>query len=394
MTKYRYTRWEDTPDQLDADADALLDDLERYLISKGDLDAALRSVLLGKELQPPDQLLKIAEIPDDDKGGSTGEILSGQAPEAQPAETDRLQKLARILEEAGYIQWNNELNRYELTARGIRKIGQKVLADIFAGLRLDRMNGRNLNLQSVYGDRTDETKAFEFGDDLALLHIQRTILNAIKRKPTKPPMKLAVQDFEVYREEAVTRSATVLMLDLSRSMPRGGNFEAGKRVAIALDSLIRSQFPKDKLHIIGFSSLARPIKKGELIATGWDDLEPFTNIQHGLYMARKILSRERSTNKQIIMITDGEPTAYLSEGHLFTVIAPTERTIQVTLQEVRNCTQNGIMINTFMLESDPSLASFVTEMSRINRGKVFFTSADNLGQYLLVDYISNKTKQF
>ncbi|MBI2836653.1 MAG: VWA domain-containing protein [Chloroflexi bacterium] len=314
------------------------------------------------------------------------EIMGDEAAE----ELDRLRSITRVLEEAGYIRWKD--GKYELTPRGMRKIGQKALADIFAQLRRDRLGGHSLNLKGSGGERIEETKRLEFGDDFEI-HLQRTIMNALKREATSPPVKLEVDDFEVYCEEAMTRSATVLMLDLSLSMPMRGNFEAAKRVAVALDSLIRTQYPRDCLHIIGFSSYARRIKKDDLTCMSWDEFDPYTNIQHGLYVARRILSRERSTNKQIIMISDGEPTAHLEGGNIFFQYPPSLRTLQLTLREVRTCTQKGIIINTFMLESGRFLGAFVTQMARINKGRVFFTSADSLGQYLLVDYISHKRRK-
>ncbi len=320
-------------------------------------------------------------------------------------ELERLRSITRILEEAGYIRWKD--NRYELTPRGMRKIGQRALEDIFAQLKKDRVGGHNLRLKGSGGERIDETKKFEFGDDFQL-HLQRTIMNALYREPRMPPLKLSTEDFEVFRTEQLTRSATVLMLDLSLSMPMRGNFEAAKRVAIALDNLIRSQYPKDSLYIVGFSSYARQIKKEDLAYMSWDEFDPYTNMQHGLYLARKLLSKERCTNKQIILISDGEPTAHLEGGRLYFQMPPSLRTLQLTLREVRNCTQKGIVINTFMLEGgrfrggfrggfyggfrDEFHTAFVTQMARINKGRVFFTSADRLGEYLLVDYISNKKK--
>ncbi|MBI2853019.1 MAG: VWA domain-containing protein [Chloroflexi bacterium] len=314
------------------------------------------------------------------------EVMGNEAAD----ELDRLRSITRILEEAGYIRWKD--GKYELTPRGMRKIGQKALADIFAQLRRDRIGGHSLNLRGNGGERIEETRKLELGDDFDI-HLQKTIMNAVRREAAKPPVKLAVGDFEVYCEEAMTRSATVLMLDLSLSMPMRGNFEAAKRVAVALDSLIRTQYPRDSLHIIGFSSYARRITKADLTCMSWDEFDPYTNIQHGLYVARRILSRERSTNKQIIMISDGEPTAHLEGGNIFFQYPPSLRTLQLTLREVRNCTQKGIIINTFMLESGRFLGAFVTQMARINKGRVFFTNADSLGQYLLVDYISNKKRK-
>ena len=279
-----------------------------------------------------------------------------------------------------------------MTPRGMRKIGQKALEDIFAQLRKDRVGGHNLSSRGAGGERIDETKKYEFGDDFQV-HLQKTIMNSIYREPRRPPIKLSTDDFEVYRTEELTRSATVLMLDLSLSMPMRGNFEAAKRVAIALDGLIRSQYPKDSLYIVGFSSYARQIKKEDLAYMGWDEFDPYTNMQHGFYVARKLLAKERCTNKQIILVSDGEPTAHFEGGNIFFQVPPTLRTLQLTLREVRNCTQKSIVINTFMLESGRFLSAFVTQMARINKGRVFFTSADSLGQYLLVDYISNKKRR-
>jgi uncharacterized protein with von Willebrand factor type A (vWA) domain len=218
-------------------------------------------------------------------------------------------------------------------------------------------------------------------------------MTSIYREPGKPPIRLSVDDFEVYKTEALTRTATVLMLDLSLSMPMRGNFEAAKRVTIALDGLIRGQYPKDSLSIVGFSSYARVIKKEDLSYMGWDEFDPYTNMQHGFYLARKLLARERSTNKQIILISDGEPTAHMEAGNIYFQYPPSPRTLQLTLREVRNCTQKGVVINTFMLESGRFFSSFVTQIARINKGRVFFTSADSLGQYLLVDYMSNKKRR-
>ena len=305
-------------------------------------------------------------------------------------ELERLRSITQVLEEVGYIRWMG--NKYELTPRGMRKIGQKALEDIFAQLRKDRIGGHELDLKGSGGERIDETKKYEFGDDFQL-HLQKTIMNSLYREPSTPPMKLSAEDFEVFRTEELTRSATVLLLDLSLSMPMRGNFEAAKRVTLALDGLIRSQYPKDSLYIVGFSSYARQVKKEDITYMSWDEFDPYTNMQHGLYVARKLLAKERCTNKQIILISDGEPTAHFENERLFFQLPPSLRTLQLTLREVRYCTQKGIVINTFMLEGGRFRGAFVTQMARINKGRVFYTSADRLGEYLLVDYISNKKKR-
>jgi uncharacterized protein with von Willebrand factor type A (vWA) domain len=310
--------------------------------------------------------------------------------ESAAQELEKLRDITRVLEEAGYIRWRD--GKYELTPRGMRKIGQRALQDIFAQLRKDRIGGHSLSQKAGGGERIEETKKYEFGDDLHI-HLQKTIMNSIQRQPQKPPVKLSIDDFEVFKTEGLTRSATVLMLDLSLSMPMRGNFQAAKRVAVALDNLIRGQYPKDSLHIVGFSSYARQIKKEDLAYMNWDEFDPYTNMQHGLYLSRKILSKEICTNKQIILISDGEPTAHFEGGNIFFQYPPSLRTLQLTLREVKKCTQKGIVINTFMLESGRFLGAFITQMARINKGRVFFTNAESLGQYLLVDYISNKRRR-
>jgi uncharacterized protein with von Willebrand factor type A (vWA) domain len=199
---------------------------------------------------------------------------------------------------------------------------------------------------------------------------------------------------------------------MSLSMPMRGNFEAAKRVTLALDGLIRSQYPKDSLYIVGFSSYARQMKKEDLAYMSWDEFDPYTNLQHGLSVARKLLDRDRSANKQIILVSDGEPTAHFEGTQLYFQVPPSLRTLQKTMREVRLCTHKGIIINTFMLEADPFggygrryrdlrgrgsrrefQGEFVTQMARLNKGRVFYTSPDRLGEYMLVDYISNKRKK-
>ncbi len=310
------------------------------------------------------------------------------------ADLERMRSVTKVLEEAGYIRQKD--GEYELTPRGIRKIGQKALQNIFEKLRRDNGAGHRLDITGSGGERMPETKPYEFGDDLNL-DINRTIMNAISRDPQALPVRegpvgLKVEDFEVYRSEATTRSATVLMLDLSLSMPMRGNFEAAKRVAVALDNLIRSQYPRDSLFVVGFSSYARQIKKEDLTGMRWDEFDPYTNLQHGLYLARKLLAKEICTNKQIILVSDGEPTAHFEGKYLYFRFPPSLRTLQLTMNEVRRCTQKSITINTFMLEGGRSFSSFVNRMARINKGRVFYTSANNLGQYLLQDFVANKSK--
>src|SRR5579884_1847584 len=203
---------------------------------------------------------------------------------------EQLKELIKMLEEAGYIQKKG--NRWELTARGIRKIGQKALQDIFNKLKRDGF-GRHISpFRGVGGERTDESKPYQFGDPF-LLDLEGTLMNALHRRGTGTPVDLQKDDFEVYRTEFTTQSSTVLMIDMSMSMIYNGCQPAAKKVAVALESLIRSQFPRDNLYIVGFSFLAREYKPEELVEMGRYDNSTGTNMAHGLMLARQLLARHR-----------------------------------------------------------------------------------------------------
>jgi uncharacterized protein with von Willebrand factor type A (vWA) domain len=322
--------------------------------------------------------------------GIDEELLKELLGEKSAADLDNLQQIAKVLEDAGYIQKKN--GRYELTPRGMRKIGQKALHEIFSHLNKDRMGGHTTRKRGGGGERLEETKKYQFGDDFEL-DLQKTIMNSLRREHAHIPVKLSVDDFEVSQRETLTRTATVLMVDLSLSMFMNGRLQAAKRTAIALDSLIRSQYPKDNLYIIGFSQRAGEIKKEDLPFVNWNGYEHGTNIQHALFLARKKLSKERSGNKQIILISDGEPTAHIENDEIYFQYPPSFRTISMTLREVIRCTQKGIVINTFMLDESSYFTHFVIEMARINRGRVFFANPGDLGKYVLVDYVSGKNRK-
>ena len=300
----------------------------------------------------------------------------------------QLQEISKALEEAGYIRRNH--GQWELTPRGLRKIGEKALRDIFAQLNKDRSGSHNMKLRGLGGDKTEETKKYEPGDDFDI-DLQKTIMNSIKREGASLPVKLSIDDFEINKREGLTRTAVVILLDMSLSMFMNGYFDAAKRTAIALDTLMRGQFPKDSLHIVGFSLYARELKTKDLfyIRGGF---EQGTNLQHGLHLATKLLTKERCTNTQIMLITDGEPTAHIEGSRTFFQYPPTMRTLQATLAEVKRCTQKGIVINTFMFDNTQFTSNFVDRMAQLNKGRVFFADADNLGEYVLYDYVARKKK--
>ena len=301
---------------------------------------------------------------------------------------ERLAELAKMLEQAGLIQ--NKEGRLELTPKGIRKIGSNALRELFSKLTKDKMGQHQMDHHGQGHERTYETKQYEYGDPFNL-DLNRTIRNALRRNGGGTPVHLSPEDFEIERTEHLTKSATVLLLDLSMSMPMRDNFLPAKKVAMALHSLITSQFPRDYMGLVGFGEVARVLTPEQLPEVSWD-FAYGTNMQHALMLARRLLSRQTGT-KQIIMITDGEPTAHITaSGQPYFNYPPTLETVEATLREVVRCTKDNIRINTFMLDADRSLKSFIERLTAINRGRAFFTTPETLGDYVLVDFIENKKR--
>jgi uncharacterized protein with von Willebrand factor type A (vWA) domain len=299
---------------------------------------------------------------------------------------DQLARLARKMTEAGLI--DRREGRLELTAQGLRAIGRNALSDLFSRLVRDRMGRHTVEALGTGHERTYETKSYEWGDPFNL-SIERTVRNAVGRAGPGTPVRLSPDDFEVERTETLTRTSTVLALDLSLSMEFRENFLPAKKVAMALHSLITGQYPTDYLGLVGFSEIARELKASQLPEVSWDYTYG-TNMHHALLLARKMLSRQSGT-KQIIMITDGEPTAHLlANGEPQFHYPTTSETVRQTLAEVMRATRDGITINTFVLDVTPGLRRFVEHMSEINKGRAFFTTPETLGDYVLVDFLDQK----
>jgi uncharacterized protein with von Willebrand factor type A (vWA) domain len=298
---------------------------------------------------------------------------------------ERLRELARMLEDAGLIEQRE--GRLELTPKGIRAIGNKALGDLYRKLLKDRAGRHEIERSGVGNERAFEHKPYEFGDPFHL-NVEETVKNAIWRQGAGTPVRLAPKDFEVERTELLTRSSTVLLLDVSLSMPMRDNFLSAKKVAMALHALITTKFPRDYFGLVSFGRVAREVKPELLPEMSWD-FEWGTNMQHALMLARKQLAREGGT-KQVIMVTDGEPTAHIEGGEPYFQYPPSPVTIEETLKEVMRCTREGIRINTFMLDESYYLRSFVERMMRMNKGRAFFTTPDTLGDYVLVDFLEQK----
>ena len=301
---------------------------------------------------------------------------------------ERLAEMTKMLEEAGLI--NRTEGKLELTPRGLRAIGNNALRELFNKLSKDKFGQHRISRDGSGHERTYDSKPYEFGDPFRL-DLQRTIRNALSRSGSGTPVKLSPEDFEIERTEHNTRSSTVLMIDLSMSMPMRGNFVPAKKVAMAMHSLISSQYPRDFLGLVGFSETAHVMTHEQLPEVSWD-LAYGTNMQHGLRLARQLLARQSGT-KQIIMITDGEPTAHITpSGGVFFNYPPARETVEATLREVMRCTKDNIVINTFVLDATGPLRRFVEQMTQINHGRAFFTTPETLGDYVLVDFIENRRR--
>ena len=305
----------------------------------------------------------------------------------QSAESlQRLAEMTRLLEEAGLVE--NTEGQLTLTPRAVRRLGQNALGDLYQRLIRDRTGRHDLDRDGIGHERDFATKPYEFGDPFNL-HIERTIRNALVRSGSGTPVDLHPEDFEVERTESVVQAATVLMLDLSLSMPMRDNFLPAKKVAMALHSLISSRFPQDYLGVVTFSEVAREIRPERLPEVSWDYVYG-TNMQHGFMLARRMLGNQNGT-KQIIMVTDGEPTAHLTDdGYPLFSYPPSPETVERTLLEVQRCTRDDIRINVFMLDATPYLTRFIEQVTRMNGGRAFFTTNQSLGDYLLVDFVDHR----
>jgi len=297
-------------------------------------------------------------------------------------------RISEDLQDAGFVVDNGR--RLELTPRAIRKIGERALADIFSSLKNGNLGQHDTRHAGRLGELDDTSSPWQFGDSFSL-NLPRTVMNGVMRNGKGAPVRLRPDDFEVSDHDLRTSTATVMLIDMSRSMLHNGCWDAAKRAALALDTLIRSKYPRDLLELIGFSATASRLKVKDLPSLKWNEYSIGTNLQHGLQLAREILARERGRHRQIIVITDGEPTAHIAHGEVQFDYPPTRETLEETLKEVVRCTRDDIRINTFLLEQSPAIRRFVDELMRINHGRVINASPRRLGSYMLHDFVQGRT---
>ena len=283
----------------------------------------------------------------------------------------------------------------DMTPKGMRTLAELAFGKLYEQLKRDKQGKYRGNAPQAGEIEPDTSRPYQFGDRFDL-DITKTILNAVSQRPTLDgSIHLFPDDFYVREREQLITSTTVVLLDLSWSMSWEGRFEAGKKVALALDHYIRTRFPKDKLYTIGFSTEARELKGKDLSLAVWDAYQPYTNLQGGLRLAMRLIKKSGNRNNRVIVITDGQPTAYYIGPHLHVelpnnILGISPNACRATLSEVKKVTAQGMNIETFMLADNPALVEFTREISRINGGRAVICVPGELGKLVFVEEIKRR----
>ena len=325
-------------------------------------------------------------------------------------DVDRVLRFMKDLQERGYLDEAIDLDEFRrmleenkiialdrgslrLTKKGERFVRVEALNQVFTSLRKGAFGGHRTPLSGDGGEALPETRPWQYGEDLAQLNLQQTLLNSLIR--TGADLQIGESDLTVNETEHHTSCATVLLVDISHSMILYGEdrITPAKKVALAMAELIRTQYPKDALSVVLFGDEAVEVKVEDLPFIG---VGPFhTNTKEGLQLAQRILRRWKHPNKQIFMITDGKPSAIREGGKIYkNPFGLDPKIVSATLEEAAACRRNRIVINTFMLTSDPTLVDFVDRLTHVNRGRAIFSSADHIGDAVMVDFIRNRRRRF
>ncbi|MEE8398367.1 MAG: VWA domain-containing protein [Desulfobacterales bacterium] len=290
-----------------------------------------------------------------------------------------------------------ELNKYgfDMTPRGMRSLGELAFGKMNQHLKRDKQGGFQGNAPQTGEIEPDTSRPYEFGDRFDV-DIPQTILKAVTNQHfSDGQIHLMPEDIQVRDREQMITSTTIVLLDLSWSMSWEGRFEAGKKVALALDHYIRTRFPKDKFHVVGFSTEARELRGNELALAVWDSYNPYTNLQGGLQLAMKLIKKSGNRNNRVIVITDGQPTAYYDDDRLYVELPPNQTGLspnaaKATLAAVRRVTAQGMNIETFMLDDNPVLVEFTKQITKINRGRAVMCLPGELGELVVVQEIKRR----
>ncbi|HTA75941.1 MAG TPA: hypothetical protein VK791_02150 [bacterium] len=357
------------------------------------------------------------------------ELLGEEAAQAFEAKRDEVRKqFAEALQATGDVDYNEETDIYKITPGAARKIGEKALKEVFSRLFTDGIGRHHATYTGDGNVEMTTTQPYEFGDSLTSLDLPSSLLNSAIRQIGSPEnvkgkIRIDSRDFMVHQTKGAASSAMVMLIDQSGSMSREGRFFNAKKLALALDALIRTEYPEDKLYFICFSTFAKQIPIGSIpelapkpvtimggavnmridyskeVSQRSKDLIPehFTNLQKGLELARVLLANTDTKNKSILLITDGAPTAFYEDSFLYLTYPPNERTYDRTLREVRAVTDENITINTFVMGNDFEMnyfgeGEFLEKMHRVNKGRLIYPAPDKLTQYVLKDYLDGKNK--
>jgi Ca-activated chloride channel family protein len=407
MKFIRYSRY--TGDDFGIDSQDLLQALSDFLLQSGFNTQYMQfsewdERSLEELKQAIQQALESGQLFSDQRMEQMMEQLQAMTPEQMEQLLDRLvQKLA----DDGHINVEQPQEhpgggagngpdgkvKFEVTDKSLDFLGFKTLKDLLGSLGKSSFGRHDTRDLATGIESSGSSKAYEFGDMLNL-DVSATLFSAIRREGAKVPLDMDYSDLQVHQCEYQSSCATVLMLDCSHSMILYGEdrFTPAKKVALALTHLIRTQYPGDSLRCVLFHDSAEELNISQLARV---QVGPYyTNTRDGLILAQKLLNQEKKDMRQIVMITDGKPSCLtLEDGRVYkNAFGLDPLVISRTLEEVNRCKKQGILINTFMLASDYGLVNFVQKVTEICRGKAYFTTPYNLGQYLLMDYMNRKTR--
>ncbi|HUG93552.1 MAG TPA: VWA domain-containing protein [Planctomycetaceae bacterium] len=372
---FEYSRFDGTQQFTPQSADALFDELSQYLLDYGE--------------QVLDQLERWEqEHPD----------------------------VVELLLERGFVERDAD-GRYIVTPRGVRRVENKALDDLFQITRKDRLGKHETGFRGPGQTRHEESKPYEYGDPVANLNMHETLKNALYRQGGGAPVHVAEDDFVIYDTEYQTSCATVVLLDMSGSMSRYGKYGAAKRIALALQALVRGKYQGDSLQVVGFYTYASPLSERELLNSAPKPVsiydprvrlrinldqpprfvpEHFTNIHAGLQFARRLLRRQTAENKQIITITDGEPTAHVEGRDVVLIYPPAEKTAKITLAEAKRCADEGLHLSSFALVEDYfylGLVNFVEQLAQVTGGVAAYANAHDLGSLVVDSFVGGRRRR-
>jgi len=349
---------------------ATVDAMER-LHEIEELDRSLRGDYPGASIEDVDE-----------------EVLRRSLGEEAVRDLRRLKEIERALERAGLVSRIG--GRLQVTPKGARNLGERALLRMFEQLRRDREGVHEARDPGGLSEPTGATRPWRFGD-AGQIAVQRTVFNAVLRSGPGAGVRLEPDDFELVEAEQRTETATALLLDLSFSMPLRGHFVHAKKMALALHALIEGRYPHDTLYLIGFSDYARQMQPTDLTAAGWERVYG-TNMQHAFNLAGRLLAQHPRATRQVIMVTDGEPTAHLEGERSKFSWPPIPKTIRLTLAEAARLSRAGVTLNVFMLEDSPGLIRFMERLAELTKGRIFLMDEREIGEFVVRDYVARRER--